>query len=275
MAATLAGGCFLGQVLLRRRFPGVVLTQTRHPRRGWLPVHSHENAYFCLVRRGQFAERFGSSERLCKPMMLVFHPPQERHSEKIESECATSFNVELEGEFLRAARAVAEIPLEPREIDSPQAANVALRLQNEFEQSDNASTLAIQGLALELLAALARGRAAGKAVPGWLSLVRDVLHDRFREPLELAELARAAGVHPVYLIQGFRKHFQCTPGEYLRRLRVEWAKEQLLRADLSLTEIAYRAGFSDQSHLTRLFKRQTGQTPAAFRRSAGSAARTS
>src|SRR5215471_5957352 len=59
MITRLASGCYLGQVLFRRRLDGILLTETRHAQRDWLPMHTHQNAYFCLVRRGQFTERYG------------------------------------------------------------------------------------------------------------------------------------------------------------------------------------------------------------------------
>ncbi len=273
MSAKLGSGCFLGQVLVRRQFDGIHLTQTCHQRRGWLPMHAHQNAYFCLVRRGQFTERYDDRQRVCKPMMLVFHPPEERHSERIESPCSTSFNIEFEPRWLEWASSLSPVPLEPCEIQGGELSNVALRLQREFEHTDSASRLAIQGLTLELLAGLIRSRRTEKVIPAWLHHVKQLLHDQFQEGLELNDLATSAGVHPVYLVQCFRKHYGCTPGEYQRRLRVEWAKEKLLQCELTLSEIALRSGFADQSHLTRIFKKQTGQTPMAYRRSAGLPAR--
>jgi AraC family transcriptional regulator len=54
----------------------------------------------------------------------------------------------------------------------------------------------------------------------------------------------------------------------VRRLRVDWALRELSTSARSLSEIALDAGFADQSHFTRVFKRQVGVSPGAFRRSA-------
>ena len=266
MYTQLSSGCFLGKVLNRRRYDGILLTETRHQRNDWLPVHAHQNAYFCLIRRGQFSERFGTQQRLCKPGMLTFHPPEERHSERIESDCSASFNIELEPRWLKWATDHATAPLESREVENPEQAQLARKLLEEFEQDDNASSLAIQGLTLQLLAGLIRSPKPESRLPAWLQRVQQVLHDRFQEKLDWKDLATVAGVHPVYLGQAFRKHFHCTPGDYQRRLKIKWAQQQLLTTDLSLADIALRAGFSDQSHLTRHLKQHTGLTPMAFRR---------
>lgn len=265
MSARLSSGCFLGQVKVRRRFEGILLTETRHQRNDWLPMHAHQNAYFCWIRQGHFAERYGQRQRQCKPGMLVFHPPEEQHSERIESECSSSFNIEMEPGWLQWATAHSPIPLEPRVVEQGEQCHLVERLYREMEINDNASSLAIQGLTLELLAGLVRSHKAEPQLPFWLQRVKQVLHDRFQHRLNWHDLATVAGVHPVYLGQCFRKHFHCTPGDYQRRLRVEWAKRQLLETDLPLVEIALQAGFADQSHLTRAFKKQTGKTPRAFR----------
>jgi AraC family transcriptional regulator len=54
-------------------------------------------------------------------------------------------------------------------------------------------------------------------------------------------------------------------GTYLRRLRLDWCADRLVTTKIPLAEIALRAGFADQSHFTRTFRRYTGVTPRAYR----------
>ena len=58
-----------------------------------------------------------------------------------------------------------------------------------------------------------------------------------------------------------------TPLEYVTRWRMELAKRVLLEPGASLTEAAESAGYSSDSSFTRVFKKETGMTPAEFRRS--------
>jgi AraC family transcriptional regulator len=199
---------------------------------------------------------------------LTFHPPEERHSQKIQSNSSSSFNIEIHPALLLRLQSYSAQPLEPCAIQASPVINLTLRLQNEFEQNDTVSPLVVEGLSLALLAELMRLRRTEKAVPKWLLRVRSLLHDRFHCTLDLATLAHEAGVHPVYLVQRFRRQFHCTPGEYQRQLRVDAAKEKLASSTCTLSEIALLTGFADQSHLTRIFKRNTGMTPAEFRRTA-------
>jgi AraC family transcriptional regulator len=103
--------------------------------------------------------------------------------------------------------------------------------------------------------------------PLWLRQVREALHEQFAEPLSLANIAGLAGVHAAHLAKMFRKHYGCTLGEYIRRLRLEYAAQLLARSEKTLSAIALAAGFYDQSHFANLFKHRFGITPGVFRAS--------
>jgi AraC-like DNA-binding protein len=120
------------------------------------------------------------------------------------------------------------------------------------------------GTLLALVSRQYRG-ACGRKPPRWLAAARDLLHEHFAEPLSLGDVAKAVNVHPVHLAREFRRWYRCTVGDYTRRVRIDYARDALIRTDVPLVEIAYGAGFSDQSHFTRTFRRLTGMTPAEFR----------
>jgi AraC family transcriptional regulator len=134
---------------------------------------------------------------------------------------------------------------------------------------DPASPLVIEALALELVVEAARRQfnLSERQWPRWLNRAEEFLHAHYRGAISLRDVARAAEVHPVHLARAFRRHFHCTVGEYVRRLRIEFACQQIGHADASLLEIAVAAGFYDQSQFTRAFKRVVGVTPAVFRSS--------
>ena len=96
---------------------------------------------------------------------------------------------------------------------------------------------------------------------------RDFVHDRFQESISLADVADFAEVHPVSLARAFRRTYHCTVGDYVRKLRIEFACQKLTGSDASLVEIALSAGFSEQSHFSRTFKRLIGLTPSEYRSS--------
>jgi AraC family transcriptional regulator len=65
----------------------------------------------------------------------------------------------------------------------------------------------------------------------------------------------------------FQKHYRCTVGAYIRRLRIDFACRELANTEAPLVDIALAAGFCDQSHFTKTFRRHTGQVPSQFRES--------
>ena len=104
-----------------------------------------------------------------------------------------------------------------------------------------------------------------RPITGPAHRARRIIENEFASPLSLARIAAEAGVHPVHLARQFRAAHGCTVGEYIRMIRVAFARNQLTASDQPIAHIAIDAGFADQSHLSKAFKRITGETPAAYR----------
>jgi len=85
------------------------------------------------------------------------------------------------------------------------------------------------------------------------------------DDMHIANLAAVCGMSKFYFLKEFKKLHGITPYQYVLRQRVARATD-LLREKRPLAQIAYDTGFSDQSHLTRVFKSVTGKAPGAFRR---------
>jgi AraC family transcriptional regulator len=142
---------------------------------------------------------------------------------------------------------------------------IAIRAAQELALGDEFTPLALEGLALELVAVAARGRPLPPETH-WLRDAYDELRDRFLDPPSTAELATHVGVHPAHLARAFRLRYGDSPGGFVRRCRLEWAAERLIATEVPLACLAAEAGFADQSHFTRAFRRVFGITPASYRR---------
>jgi AraC-like DNA-binding protein len=115
-----------------------------------------------------------------------------------------------------------------------------------------------------LAAALARSAIEHRAVltPA-IARARATLQARYAENVRLPELAALAGMSPCHLVHLFHREVGLPPHAYQIHLRVAHART-LVAAGVPLIDVASRTGFSDQSHLTRLFKRVTGLSPGRF-----------
>ena len=136
-----------------------------------------------------------------------------------------------------------------------------LRMYDEFSQMDVESLREIERSFFESDAITI----ADSPHPQWLERIKHVLEQRFTEQHKLSEIAAHASVHPVHLAREFRKHYGCSVGEFLRKLRIEYACHQLTASNDPPAKIASAAGFADQSHFSRTFKRLLGTTPGAYR----------
>lgn len=263
-ADKLTRGRFFGRTHARREIGELVLIESHHAAGSRVPRHSHEHAYFCLNFGGRYDESYGRRMRDCRMGMLVFHPPGECHAEDHHSVVA-SLNVELDGVWLRRmAELVAPLD-QPAEFAGDEIAATGLEILRELRRDDRDSALGIEGLTFEILAASARRRqTVDKSAPRWLRDACELLNAGL-EGASLRAFAAQAGVHPVHFAATFRRFLGCSLGEYQRRRRFEYARQKLADRSMTLAEIAASAGFADQAHLTRTFKRFSGMTPAAYR----------
>ena len=94
----------------------------------------------------------------------------------------------------------------------------------------------------------------------------EYINDNFSEEVRLKDIAAAVGMSMFHLSRTFRASTGVTLHRYLTRARFERVKALLLDSDQSLALIADATGFSDQSHMSKAFKRFTGTTPRLFRR---------
>ncbi|MFK0165094.1 helix-turn-helix domain-containing protein [Rhizobium sp. NPDC090279] len=95
--------------------------------------------------------------------------------------------------------------------------------------------------------------------------IEEYLREHFAEKVHVAELAAVAGISPNHFIVRFARTFGMPPHRYLINLRLDFAEKLLVEGEIPIAEIAYLAGFSDQSHLATTMKRYRGRTPTEFR----------
>ena len=248
---------------------GLRFTEAWHKASSTIARHAHRWATLTFLADGSFEETYPLRRDVaCVAPAIHVRPPGEPHFDRLGTAGAHNLVLEVDDTRLETIRRHSPIFDEVRCLASAAALQLARGIQRELATVDGASALVLEGLALELLGTASRSIVRPESrVPPWLRRVRDLLHDRFREPsLRLDDLALAGGVHPVYLARAFRVHFATSPGEYLRRLRVEWAADEIRHTRRPLADIASEAGFADQSHLSRVFKQHLGCTPGAWRR---------
>ncbi len=104
-------------------------------------------------------------------------------------------------------------------------------------------------------------------IPKNLSRLLEHIESHFDTKLSMHELARLAGMSPASFNRTFKSRFGASPARYVSEMRVREAARLMLQGDETIDEIAERTGFPNRAYFSRVFKKITGEAPAAFRRS--------
>jgi len=139
----------------------------------------------------------------------------------------------------------------------------------KYHRNEKHTQTPVEDLLIGVFNKFIKQKSSGKKIPAWAKELKEIIQDQIDTNLSLSlkEISRELDVNPSYLSREFSRYFDnLSFGEYIRKLRLEKAIQFLQSSKYSLTEIAYLTGFSDQSHFTRIFKKNVGENPSAYRK---------
>jgi AraC family transcriptional regulator len=110
-----------------------------------------------------------------------------------------------------------------------------------------------------------RARPVQGIPPKRLAAVTEYMRENLQRRVSLAELASIAGLSPDYFLRAFKTATGTTPHKLLLSLRLDRAQHLLATSLLPVADIAFTAGFSQQSHMTAMMLRERKITPSAYR----------
>jgi AraC family transcriptional regulator len=263
----MGAGSFFGTIHGKHERCGAIFTDVRHSAPRKLPKHSHELAFFALLLDGLYGERYGRRQSQYGPFSLMFRPAGIPHQDEIGPHGVRLYEIEIRPAWQKRLADYSGALDTPRDdVAGGPLLWLSMKLFREAGASVRPDDLTFESLLAEILSHAARSsQRESRHAPLWLSRILDKLRTEHCRRLTLDELAREAGVHPVYLSRVFRRCAGEGIPEYVHRLRVRTACERMLDPYASLAEISLGTGFADQSHFTRSFRKITGLTPAVFR----------
>ena len=160
----------------------------------------------------------------------------------------------------------------------PLIERIALEVRDALTDPDPSAPIYIDYLSRAVAARLVRAHSTrsaprAEAKAGTLTRVQldravDYMEENLDKSLALLDVALAVGLSATHFARRFKRSTGSAPHQYLMRCRVERARRLLAETDNAIAQIALACGFAHQEHLTRVFRRLSGETPARFRRSA-------
>lgn len=232
---------------------------TRHAR------HEHDELQISLILRGEVREQVGGESQWGGALSVVVKDPGVQHADDFGTRGAFMARLSVpRTEFARLVEP--ERATHWRWTHVARVARPFLRLvgrgnagEREFTHDDSD--------VLDLVAAItARAAATNGNPPAWLAEAARQMTEGWSPRLSIADVARGAGVHPVYLARCIRRWYGCAAGDLLREARLSHAAESLLAADRTASAVAHETGFADEAHLCRALRDAVGSTPGCFRR---------
>ncbi len=239
--------------------------ELRFPSALVLPSHAHDRPTVAVVMRGSFETWLAADSLVCGHSSLRVEPAGAPHTNHFGPAGAHIVVVQPDPASPLLGPAADALSRADHRRDE-RAGIIGRAIASEFRHRDAVSPLALQGLGLELVAALARSAHVRRGAPPSVAQATDLIHDRFLEGLRIETIADSVGVPASDLVRAFRAFHGVPIGSYARRLRLEWVARRLAETDEPIVSLAHEAGFSDQPHLTRAFRALTGLTPARYRR---------
>lgn len=230
-----------------------------------IPTHHHLHPVIVLVIQGRVNALTGEADSVHCPHSFRIVPANVPHSNTYSGAAPRCFLIELRGTISSSeAMTAMRTPAAFSARSSP--ATAAWRAYREFSSNDPFAPLAVHGASLELMAAISRSLAEQRAdCPRWLSQLYSSLRDDFGHISSITALCKTLRVHPVHAARAFRRHYEATPAQFLRRRRFEAALELLLTTNLPISTVAQTCGFADHSHLVRECRSHCGITPSQYR----------
>jgi AraC family transcriptional regulator len=259
-----APGSFTGETVTWR-ISNALLSEVRHDHPKSVPTHTHEVPYFSVLLEGSYSEGAPDFSIVYEPYTLVFHAAGTEHSDTIGPAGSRMFFVELLPPWGDVIEQLGTAPAHLFELHGGDPIWLVLRLYREFQFRDAEAGTTVESLLLELCSYAARTSEDDPSEPEWLAGVDSLLQSHFCAHPRISEIADDAGVHPAHLCKAFRRFRGRSLGDYIRGLRVQLVCRRLIESADSLSDIAFEAGFADQSHMTRMFKRLTGYSPGEYR----------
>ncbi|WP_377716683.1 AraC family transcriptional regulator [Pseudofulvibacter geojedonensis] len=222
--------------------------------------HSHEDIHLSLILQGGNLESRKNKDVQVTPGKIISYHQGEKHRNRFTEFPSKNLNLEFNNDFFTQN----ELSVTSPNLTGTKQIEHYLSLVKIYQEL-HINDLYTNDSILLSLKSLFTNNNISKYQPNWVPTLKEIIEDRWDEFIPLDELALNLNVHPVTISKYFKKYYNCSLGDYMRKIKVQKAIDLLLHTKMPITEIAYACGFSDNSHMTRIFKLYVGFIPKEIR----------
>lgn len=266
MSVTFKAGEYFGSTQRSVNTDGISLFHQQYAPLTSSPVHYHQHAHFCFTLSGAFQEIDSKHKQLIPEGQILIYPKERDHKTVTEQQARSSLFVEFNDNWTDRLKETGIAFDQFSVVKSKNITHLFSRIFREFCHPGPASALLLEGLVLETAVELAREKDKEiPMVPAQVKRVIQLLQEDYSRKWTLNELAAQLDFHPVYLNRLFKHHFGATIHHYLEDVRIERVCEKLQYSNDPVSAIALECGFTDPSHLYKVFLKKKGVRPLEYR----------
>ncbi len=257
-------GRYYGSQDIEMNLEGMVLSRYGYtvPVTDW---HYHENPYFMFVLGGKISEQSRNKTTLCPAGSIMLVNSQEPHCCSQHCSQSWGFHLEFKKEMLIGFGIKEQLIEGNLFIYDPRVHLKLIKIYHEFMKFDEYSLLSIKLMFIDIIERLIDPKKERPCNPEWVKAIEELIYYD-ENAHSLGYISEQLQLHPVHISRSISKYFSVSLAEYLRMNKLIKALPLLAKPSLSLTEIAYQSGFSDQSHFNRVFKNYFDAKPMQWRK---------
>ena len=234
------------------------------------PLHLHDQICITLVTSGLECTRLGKQELYTPFKGISFTYPDEIHANPNKNQGAYSFlTFYISPDVLRYFSNSKIFSFRNRVVEDSHLFDWFWRIGNSNTPDEANLTALIRYLSHYNLSSIPNGVIIEKEQALNFTEVLQYIQDQVAEPFTVDHLATICDLSVYTFIRRFKRATGITPAQYVILKRIEVAKT-CLRTGAPIADAVFEAGFYDQSHMSRNFKKVTGMTPRAFQKACNS-----
>lgn len=237
---------------------------------GWgFSPHRHDTYGIGITLSGVQTFRYRGAQRYCRAGQCHILHPDEVHDGSAATDIGASYRiVYIDPSLIQRAVGGRSLPFVPDPIlnltpEQRRILSQAWNMNEEIDAFAEADIITAAAKVLLTAAGMAESTVARSVPIAALQRVRDRLTADPTRPSRAEELERIAGLDRWTLAREFRAAFGTSPRRFRTMRQLDLARQSISRGT-SLADAAFAAGFADQSHMSRMFKRAYGITPLSW-----------